>query len=88
MMNGDNKSKSLSIFIMRYYPVAFLKNDIKVMRIIFNNIFMIFIHLIFKYENEKILSNSIFENLMTKVYEFIYLVFFWVFDRVFDYEIM
>lgn len=58
------------------------------MRIIFNNIFMIFIQLIFKYENEKILSNSIFENLMTKVYEFIYLVFFWVFDRVFDYEIM
>lgn len=73
---------------MRYYPVAFLKNDIKVMRIIFNNIFMIFIQLIFKYENEKILSNSIFENLMTKVYEFIYLVFFWVFDRIFDYEIM
>lgn len=73
---------------MRYYPVAFLKNDIKVMRIIFNNIFMIFIQLIFKYENEKILSNSIFENLMTKVYEFIYLVFFWVFDRFFDYEIM
>lgn len=58
------------------------------MRIIFNNIFMIFIQLIFKYENEKILSKSIFENLMTKVYEFIYLVFFWVFDRIFDYEIM
>lgn len=73
---------------MRYFPVAFLKNDIKVMRIIFNNIFMIFIQLIFNYENEKILSNSIFENLMTKVYEFIYLVFFWVFDRIFDYEIM
>lgn len=47
------------------------------MRIIFNNIFMIFIQLIFKYENEKILSNSIWENLMTKVYELIGLVFFW-----------
>lgn len=73
---------------MRYFPVAFLKNDIKVMRIIFNNIFMIFIQLIFNYENEKILSNSIFENLMTKVYEFICLVLFWVFDRIFDYKIM
>lgn len=58
------------------------------MRIIFNNIFMIFIQLIFKYENEKILSNSKFENLMTKVYGFICLEFFWVFDRFFDYEIM
>lgn len=58
------------------------------MRIIFNNIFMIFIQLIFKYENEKILSNSIWENLMTKVYELIGLVFLEVFDRNFDYKIM
>ena len=58
------------------------------MRIIFNNIFMIFIQLIFKYENEKILSNSIWENLMTKVYELIVLVFLEVLDRNFDYKIM
>lgn len=58
------------------------------MRIIFNNIFMIFIELIFKYENEKILSNSIWENLMTKVYDLIGLVFFWGVDRNFDYKIM
>ena len=58
------------------------------MRIIFNNIFMIFIQLIFKYENEKILSNSIWEKLMTKVYELIVLVFLEVFDRNFDYKIM